>query len=45
MRGPKDSNYEGGYFVLRFEFTNDYPVSSPSVAFVTKVWHPNVDHS
>mmetsp|Transcript_34386 Transcript_34386/g.30203 ORF Transcript_34386/g.30203 Transcript_34386/m.30203 type:complete len:596 (-) Transcript_34386:50-1837(-) len=45
MKGPKDSHYEGGHFVLRFEFTNDYPVSSPSVAFVTKVWHPNVDHN
>jgi len=44
IRGPKDSNYEGGYFVIRFEFTNDYPVSSPSVAFITKLWHPNVDH-
>merc|ERR1719410_1786320 len=42
IRGPKDSHYEGGYFVVRFEFTNDYPVSSPSVAFQTKIWHPNV---
>eukprot|EP01084_Bolivina_argentea_P185536 319938_1 len=45
IRGPKDSQYVGGYFVIRFEFTNDYPVSSPSVAFATKIWHPNVDHS
>eukprot|EP00484_Ammonia_sp_Unknown_P020764 CAMPEP_0197026190 /NCGR_PEP_ID=MMETSP1384-20130603/6342_1 /TAXON_ID=29189 /ORGANISM="Ammonia sp." /LENGTH=666 /DNA_ID=CAMNT_0042454819 /DNA_START=48 /DNA_END=2048 /DNA_ORIENTATION=- len=44
IRGPPDSFYEGGYFVLRFQFTNDYPVSSPSVAFATKIWHPNVDH-
>jgi len=45
IRGPEGSNYEGGYFVLRFEFTSDYPVSSPSVAFATKIWHPNVDHN
>eukprot|EP01083_Nonionella_stella_P002589 7419_1 len=45
IRGPEDTPYSGGYFVIRFEFTSDYPVSSPSVAFATKIWHPNVDHN
>jgi len=45
IRGPADSLYSGGFFVIRFEFTSDYPVSSPSVALQTKIWHPNVDHN
>lgn len=41
--GPKDSNYEDMEFKLRVEIPQDYPFKSPSVGFITKIFHPNVD--
>lgn len=43
--GPKDSPYEGGRFKIRCEVGTTFPNKSPSVAFVTKIWHVNVEPS
>lgn len=43
LTGPEDSPYEGGLFKFRVTFPNDYPMSAPSVAFMVKVYHPNVN--
>jgi ubiquitin-conjugating enzyme E2 H len=45
MDGPKDSLYENTSFVLRFTIPETYPFKSPSVGFVTKIYHPNVDYA
>lgn len=43
IQGPRDSLYEGGLFTLCCVLPLDYPIKSPSVAFKTKIWHPNIE--
>ena len=44
INGPKDSYYEGGKWKVRIEILKDYPYKSPSVGFIDKIYHPNVDY-
>eukprot|EP00941_MAST-03F_sp_MAST-3F-sp1_P001436 g1436.t1 len=41
--GPKDSPYEGGIFKLELFLPQEYPMASPKVRFLTKIYHPNID--
>lgn len=41
--GPKDSIYETGKWKILIEFPNQYPYKSPSVGFVNRIYHPNID--
>ena len=45
IKGPPDTLYFGGEFVVDISFRDDYPFSAPSVRFKTKIWHPNVSSS
>ena len=36
-------NFSGGRFILRIEISPEYPLTPPSVKFVTRIFHPNVD--
>ncbi|KAJ2466014.1 E2 ubiquitin-protein ligase peroxin 4, partial [Coemansia sp. RSA 2322] len=42
LRGPRESPYEGGYFELRIDVPEEYPIRPPTLTFVTPVCHPNV---
>ena len=41
--GPKKSLYEGFTFKLKITMTNDYPKNAPSVKFMTKIEHVNIN--
>jgi len=42
--GPEGSPYEGGKFDVEITVPLRYPFVSPKCRFLTKIWHPNVDH-
>ena len=43
IQGPAETPYEGFQFTLNCQLPDTFPLSSPSVAFITRIWHPNVE--
>lgn len=43
MKGPPDTPYHGYSWTIRFTIPQTFPFSSPSVGFVQKIMHPNID--
>ncbi|KAG6868145.1 hypothetical protein C0993_007219 [Termitomyces sp. T159_Od127] len=44
-RGAKGTPYAGGYFKVKFKFTEEFPAAPPKCWFVTKIFHPNVSNT
>jgi len=42
IEGPEGTPYAGGYFRVRFKFTEEFPAAPPKCWFATKIFHPNV---
>jgi ubiquitin-conjugating enzyme E2 H len=43
VSGPADSPYAGCVWNVRFTIPEGFPFTSPSVGFVQKIYHPNID--
>lgn len=45
IRGPLDTPYAGGMFKINFKTTSEYPFKPPTVTFLTKIYHPNINEN
>ncbi|KAI0248426.1 ubiquitin-conjugating enzyme/RWD-like protein [Lactifluus subvellereus] len=45
IEGPEGTPYQGGYFRVKFGFTEEFPASPPRCWFATKIFHPNVSNA
>lgn len=43
IEGPSETPYEKGKFKLSVEFPKDYPYSAPTILFLTRIYHPNIN--
>jgi ubiquitin-conjugating enzyme E2 D/E len=42
IRGPVDSLFEGGLYLLDVQFSDEYPFKPPKIKFLTRIFHPNI---
>jgi peroxin-4 len=42
LRGPVDTPYQGGHWLIRIKMPASYPLQPPTMQFLTKICHPNI---